>query len=82
MNGVTYISPKISRPARPLAVSRPRLFERLDGARGQPLIWVQGPGGAGKTTLANSWSWERGVDTLWYQLDADDADPEIGRAHV
>ncbi|MGH7419504.1 MAG: hypothetical protein ACREKB_17160, partial [Candidatus Rokuibacteriota bacterium] len=53
-------------------VLRPRLFRRLDGR--QPLTWVWGPPGSGKTTLVASYLAARRIRSLWYRLDAGDAD--------
>ena len=53
-------------------VRRPRLFRRLDAL--QPLIWVWGPPGSGKTTLVASYLDVRRIHGLWYRLDAGDAD--------
>ncbi|MGZ8096689.1 MAG: P-loop domain-containing protein, partial [Methylosarcina sp.] len=63
------ISPRISNP-----VLRPRLFQRLDQLRNSPIIWIIGPPGAGKTTLASTYLSEKSLDYLWYQIDAGDAD--------
>ena len=41
----------------------------------QPVIWVSGPPGSGKTTLVNSYLKARKIPCLWYQLDEGDADP-------
>lgn len=65
---------KISRPQGNRPLLRPRLFERLDALRNSPIIWIAGPPGAGKTTLTSSYLAERRLRSLWYQLDADDAD--------
>lgn len=65
---------KISRPHGNRPVLRPRLFNRLDTLRNVPVTWITGPPGAGKTTLASSYLAERGLRSLWYQMDADDAD--------
>lgn len=65
---------KISRPQGNRPVLRPRLFERLDDLRDSSIIWIAGPPGAGKTTLTSSYLAERGLGSLWYQLDGDDAD--------
>jgi LuxR family transcriptional regulator, maltose regulon positive regulatory protein len=53
-------------------VLRPRLFRRLDVR--QPLTWVWGPPGSGKTTLVASYLAARRIRSLWYRLDAGDAD--------
>jgi ATP/maltotriose-dependent transcriptional regulator MalT/DNA-binding SARP family transcriptional activator len=54
---------------------RERLFRLLDEARRHPLIWIAGPGGSGKTSLASSYLQQRGLDSLWYQLDEREDDP-------
>lgn len=56
-------------------VPRERLFACLDENRGRPLIWIEGPPGAGKTSLVVSYLEARGIPTVWYQVDAGDADP-------
>ena len=66
---------KISTPRLFGVVARERLFARLDENRGRSLIWISGPPGAGKTTLVASYIETRAVPTLWYQVDAGDADP-------
>ncbi len=55
-------------------VSRGRLFGLLDQASKRPVIWITGPGGAGKTALAASWLDARNRSHVWYQADAGDAD--------
>jgi hypothetical protein len=67
---------KISKPRLSGVQQRLRLFEGLDGAfEESPTVWIAGPAGAGKTTLAASYLDARRVDCLWYQLDETDADP-------
>ena len=66
---------KVSRPLGNRPVVRQRLFERLDGLRHVPIVWIAGAPGAGKTTLASSYLAQRGGRDLWYQFDADDGDP-------
>lgn len=66
---------KLSQPRLHNAVKRGRLFALLDGRRQQPIIWVGGPAGAGKTTLVASYLEARKARTLWYQVDESDRDP-------
>src|SRR5918996_517755 len=63
---------KSIRPSIRGVVPRLRLFRRLDIQ--QPLTWVWGPPGSGKTALVASYLSARRVRSLWYRLDANDAD--------
>ncbi len=66
---------KINRPILAHVYARVRLFSWLDKARRKhPIIWVQAPPGAGKTTLIASYLQARKLSTLWYQVDAGDSD--------
>ena len=65
---------KTTRPAISAIAPRERLFARLDGSAGRTAMWISGPAGAGKTTLAASYVEARGYRCLWYQVDPDDAD--------
>jgi SAM-dependent methyltransferase len=66
---------KTTRPSLPGILPRQRLFARLDEARAAGAVWVSGPPGCGKTTLAASYVDHAGIPCLWYQLDEGDADP-------
>lgn len=66
---------KLTRPRLRDAVPRPRLFAELDAARKAPVVWVDGPPGAGKTTLVSTYIEARGLPFLWYQVDPGDVDP-------
>ncbi len=65
---------KISPPRLQHVLARTRLFVRLDAARTHRVLWITGPPGAGKTTLAGSYIQARKLRALWYQLDEGDAD--------
>ncbi len=56
-------------------VARERLYRRLDDALARGAVWIEGPPGAGKTSLAASHLEARGATPLWYQVDPGDADP-------
>ncbi len=65
---------KISSPRSDRPFLRPRLFSRLDDLGTASLTWIAGPPGSGKTALVSSYLVARRLPSLWYQLDADDAD--------
>jgi LuxR family transcriptional regulator, maltose regulon positive regulatory protein len=66
---------KLSRPRLHEAVPRERLFRLLDERREHPVLWIVGPPGSGKTTLAASYLKETGAPAIWYQIDPGDSDP-------
>ena len=66
---------KLTPPRLHAVTRRERLFTLLkEHHRHHPLIWVTGPPGAGKTSLVASYLAERKQRTLWYHVDAGDAD--------
>ena len=71
--GMAYA--KTTQPTLGSVVERDALFARLDRPPGRVLIWIAGPPGSGKTTLAASYVHARESPLVWYQIDADDADP-------
>jgi LuxR family maltose regulon positive regulatory protein len=69
----TILQTKLYRPrVTDDLVARPRLFEKLDCNRGNPLTLVAAPAGYGKSTLLASWL--EGVDcpNAWISLDERD----------
>ncbi len=65
---------KITPPSPKGVLCRKRLFRLLDRYRDQPIIWITGPPGSGKTTLVSSYLDARNLPCLWYQLDEGDSD--------
>jgi ATP/maltotriose-dependent transcriptional regulator MalT/DNA-binding SARP family transcriptional activator len=66
---------KTTRPTIGSAVPREALFARLDEPAGRTVVWISGRPGSGKTTLAAGYVQTRRLTSVWYQVDADDADP-------
>lgn len=63
---------KTTRPSVSGVLPRKRLFARVEADA--PIVWLTGPPGCGKTTLAASWVEASGHPCVWYQLDEGDAD--------
>src|SRR5260221_11582532 len=66
--------PKISRPKMSRVYARERLFRLTDRGRARQMLWISGPPGSGKTMLAASYLEQRKLRSLWFQIDAADAD--------
>ncbi|KKU19160.1 MAG: ATP dependent transcriptional activator, partial [Candidatus Saccharibacteria bacterium GW2011_GWA2_46_10] len=65
---------KITPPLLSDIIPRTRLFRLMDSGRRRPILWVCGPPGSGKTTLAASYLKDRKLPCLWYRLDEGDED--------
>ena len=65
---------KTTRPSTAAILARERLFQRMDADGRRRLVWICGPAGSGKTSLAASYVAARERLCLWYELDPDDED--------
>ena len=65
---------KITQPHPRGIYLRTRLFRILEEATDSSCIWICGPPGAGKTTLAASYCDHAENTSLWYQVDEGDSD--------
>ena len=74
MHKSTAAIAKISRPNVSGTFARKRLFTLLDDCRKTSVVWISGPAGCGKTTLAANYLDERKIPCLWYQIDESDSD--------
>ncbi len=69
----TYIA-KINPPRVTHVYPRDRLFKTLDQSPVRPAVWISGPPGSGKTTLAASYLTIKKQSPIWYQIDSGDKD--------
>lgn len=65
---------KICRPNAKGAFPRERLFQAFDAMRANPLVYINGPAGSGKTMLVSSYIEARSLAHLWYRIDEGDSD--------
>ncbi|MGA1863833.1 MAG: BTAD domain-containing putative transcriptional regulator [bacterium] len=64
--------PKGTLPRISKVIPRKRLFQSLDESRKNPIVWVSGPAGSGKTALIASYIDDRSLPCLWYEMDQGD----------
>jgi LuxR family maltose regulon positive regulatory protein len=79
-DGLTFdlVVSKLRRPlARPGAVRRSALIERLVQEESRPIVSVVAPPGYGKTTLLSQWAEHDGGAFAWVSVDEKDNDPEV-----
>lgn len=69
---ITSFSTKITAPMADNPVLRTLLFQRLDQFRNKKIVWLSGPPGSGKTTLASTYLFKHVSHHLWYQLNLGD----------
>src|SRR6185312_4924932 len=78
--GLTFdlVASKLRRPqARPGAVPRSSLIEKLTREDSQPIVSVVAPAGYGKTTLLSQWAERNGQAFAWVSVDDRDNDPKV-----
>jgi len=74
---------KLRRPAaRPGAVRRAALIERLARQELRPIVSVVAPAGYGKTTLLAQWAERNGQAFAWVSVDEGDNDPKVLLTYV
>jgi LuxR family maltose regulon positive regulatory protein len=77
---LVVVESKLQLPVlHPEHVTRPRLLQQLEGARGRRLTLVDAPTGFGKSTLLAEWCRTAAVAgrVAWLALDAQDNDPVV-----
>jgi LuxR family transcriptional regulator, maltose regulon positive regulatory protein len=74
---------KLWRPrARPGAVRRSSLIDRLARSTSRPVVSVVAPAGYGKTTLLAQWAERNGQAFAWVSVDEADNDPKVLLTYV
>ncbi|MBK8018334.1 MAG: hypothetical protein IPK20_17515 [Betaproteobacteria bacterium] len=73
---------KLSAPRVLDAVPRPRPCDVLNAFADRAAVWVEGPAGAGKTTVVAEAIGRRGAPSFWYHVDEADRDPSSFIAYL
>jgi LuxR family transcriptional regulator, maltose regulon positive regulatory protein len=74
LGSAPIVPAKLTRPRTHGVLPRERLFHSISVAREKKVIWISGPAGSGKTTLAASYLESQKGPCLWYQVDEGDDD--------
>jgi LuxR family transcriptional regulator, maltose regulon positive regulatory protein len=81
--GFDLLASKLLRPlARPGAIGRSSLIERLARGDPRPIVSVVAPPGYGKTTLLSQWAEANGQAFAWVSVDEADNDPKVLLSYV
>jgi LuxR family maltose regulon positive regulatory protein len=81
--GFDLLASKLLRPlARPGAIGRQPLIERLVRGDRRPIVSVVAPPGYGKTTLLSQWAEANGQAFAWVSVDEADNDPKVLLSYV
>ncbi|HYB88832.1 MAG TPA: LuxR C-terminal-related transcriptional regulator [Streptosporangiaceae bacterium] len=81
--GFDLLASKLLRPlARPGAIGRSLLIERLARGDQRPIVSVVAPPGYGKTTLLSQWAEANGQAFAWVSVDEADNDPKVLLSYV
>src|SRR5215467_1618445 len=81
--GFDLLASKLLRPlARPGAIGRSSLVERLRRGDRCPIVSVVAPPGYGKTTLLSQWAEANGQAFAWVSVDEADNDPKVLLSYV
>ena len=81
--GFDLLASKLLRPlARPGAIGRSSLVERLARGDRRPIVSVVAPPGYGKTTLLSQWAEANGQAFAWVSVDETDNDPKVLLSYV
>jgi LuxR family transcriptional regulator, maltose regulon positive regulatory protein len=81
--GFDLLASKLLRPlARPGAIGRSSLIERLVRGDPRPIVSVVAPPGYGKTTLLSQWAEANGQAFAWVSVDEADNDPKVLLSYV